>query len=210
MLNKKILIGILLVILSALLFNYQTEFIQFFQDIENRKNLNPLGIAIALITFQTLTAPLGLPGVPITILIGAIFGLFFGTIIALIGSLLGGCLAFLLSRYILQNYIQKKVLPRHPKIKRYEKKLAQQGFITVFALRVVPVFPFNSLNLLLGTTKISFNNFAMGTFLGIFPGTFLFVYFGESIRILNPINIILAITGLTILIYLSMFYVKNK
>jgi uncharacterized membrane protein YdjX (TVP38/TMEM64 family) len=210
MLNKKIFIVILILILSALLFNYQNEFIQFFQDIETRKNLNPLVIAIALITFQTLTAPLGLPGVPITILIGAIFGLFFGTIIALLGSLLGGCLAFLLSRYILQNYIQKKVLPRHPKIKRYEKKLAQRGFVTVFALRVVPVFPFNSLNLLLGTTKISFNNFAIGTFLGILPGTFLFVYFGESLRMLNPINIVLAIIGLAILTYLSMFYGKSR
>jgi uncharacterized membrane protein YdjX (TVP38/TMEM64 family) len=121
-----------------------------------------------------------------------------------------GCLAFLLSRYILQNYIQKKVLPRHPKIKRYEKKLTQRRFVTVFALRVVPVFPFNSLNLLLGTTKISFNNFAIGTFLGILPGTFLFVYFGESLRILNPINILLAIAGLFILTYLSMFYGKSR
>lgn len=208
--NKKIFIGILLLIFSALIFNYQNELIQFFKDIETSKNLNPLGIAVALITFQTLTAPLGLPGVPITILIGAIFGLFFGTIIALAGSLLGGCLAFLLSRYLLQKYVQKRILPRHPKINGYQKKLTQQGFITVFALRIVPVFPFNSLNLLLGTTKISFNNFLIGTFLGILPGTFLFVYFGESLRILNPVNILLAISGLFILTYLSMFYDKNK
>jgi uncharacterized membrane protein YdjX (TVP38/TMEM64 family) len=208
--NKKILIAILILISSVLLFNYQTEFIQFFQDIETRKNLNPLSIAVALIIFQTLTAPLGLPGVPITILVGAIFGLFFGTIIALLGSLLGGCLAFLLSRYILQNYIQKKVLPHHPKIKHYEKKLTQKGFVTVFALRIVPIFPFNSLNLLLGTTKISFNNFVIGTFLGILPGIFLFVYSGESLRMLNPVNIVLAITGIVILIYLSIFYSKNR
>lgn len=208
MLNKKIFIGILMLILSALLFAHQVEFIQFVQDIEMRKEISPISVAIILIIFQTFTAPLGFPGVPITILLGALFGFSFGTILALIGNLLGGCLAFLLSRYILQNYVQKKILSRHPKIKRYERKLTQQGFTTVFALRILPIFPFNTLNFLLGATNVSFKNFTLGSFVGMLPGTFLFVYFGNSLRMLNLANIILAIIGIALLTYLSVFYEK--
>ncbi len=209
MLNKKIFIGVLILILSTLLFVYQAEFIQFIQDIETKKDLNPIGIAVILIMFQTLTAPLGFPGVPITILIGALFGFFPGAVIALIGNTLGGCLAFLLSRYILRNYVQKKILSRYPKIKSYERKLTQQGFTTVLALRILPLFPFNSLNFLLGITNVSFKKFVLGSFVGMLPGTFLFVYFGNSLRILNIANIILAILGITILTYLSVRTVKR-
>lgn len=196
-------------ILSALLFAYQAEFIEFVKNIETSKDINPIGVAVILITFQTLTAPLGFPGVPITILIGTLFGFFFGTIIALIGSILGGSLAFLLSRYVLQNYIQKKILSRYPKIRRYERKLTQQGFATVFALRILPIFPFNTLNFLLGATNVSFKKYVLGTFAGILPGTFLFVYFGDSLRILSTANIILAMIGIAILTYLSVFYEKK-
>ena len=196
-------------ILSALLFANQAEFIQFVQSIETRTEMNPIIVALILITFQTLTAPLGFPGVPITILVGTLFGFFFGAIIALIGNTLGGCLAFLLSRYVLRNYVQKKMLSRYPKIRRYERKMTRRGFTTVVVLRIIPLFPFNTLNFLLGTTNISFKKYVLGSFVGMLPGTFLFVYFGNSLRMLSVANIILAIVGIAALIYLSMLYGKK-
>jgi len=174
-----------------------------------RKDANPIGAAATLVAFQTLTAPLGFPGTPITIYIGTLFGYLFGTIVALIGNTLGGCLAFLLSRYVLQNYVQKKVLPRHPKIKRYEKKLVQRGFLTVVALRFLPIFPFNTFNFLLGTTRISFKKFALGTIVGMLPGTFLFVYFGGSLRALSVTNIVLAAMGIAALVLFGVIYKKK-
>jgi uncharacterized membrane protein YdjX (TVP38/TMEM64 family) len=200
----------LILTLSTLLFVYQVELFQFVQDVEMKKDINPIGVAAILITFQILTAPLGFPGVPITITIGALFGFFFGAVVALIGNTLGGCLAFLLSRYVLQNYVQKKILPHHPKIRRYERKLTQRGFATVLVLRIIPLFPFNTLNFLLGTTNISFKKYVLGSFAGLLPGTFLFVYFGNSLRMLSVANIILAIVGIAALTYLGIFYEKKS
>lgn len=195
--------------MSAFVFVYQADLLRLVQGVEMRKDANPVGAAGLLITFQTLTAPLGFPGTPITIFIGTLFGYLFGTVVALIGNTLGGCLAFLLSRYVLQNYVQKKVLPHHPKIKHYEKKIAQRGFVTVVLLRFLPIFPFNTLNFLLGTTRISFKKFTLGTIVGMLPGTFLFVYFGGSLRALSVANIILAIIGIATLVYFGVLYKKK-
>jgi len=193
-----------------LIFTYQSEFLQFVQNIETKQALNPVGTATTLITIKTLTAPLGFPGTPLTIFEGALFGYFFGTIVALIGNTLGGCLAFLLSRYVLQNYVRKKILSRHPKIKDYEQKMMKQGVTTVASLRLIPLFPFNSLNFLLGTTNISFKKYVLGSFIGMAPGTFLFVYFGDSLRTLRMTNIILAIIGIITLTFLSILYKKSS
>jgi uncharacterized membrane protein YdjX (TVP38/TMEM64 family) len=196
-------------IFSALVFIYQAELLRFIQGVEMRKDTNPVSAAALLVTVQTLTAPLGFPGTPITILTGTLFGYLLGTIIALVGNTLGGCFAFLLSRYVLQNYVQKKILPHHPKIKRYEKKMAQRGFTTVVVLRFLPLFPFNTLNFLLGTSSISFKKFALGSFVGMIPGTILFVYLGDSLRMLSVTNIILAITGIATLTFLGVLYKKK-
>lgn len=207
---KKIFLAFLVLALSALLFANQAEFIRLVQSIGMRTDTNPVRVAAVLITFQTVTAPLGFPGVPLSILAGALFGFFFGTIIALVGGTLGGSLAFLLSRYVLRNYVQKKMLSRHPKIRRYERRLAQRGFMSVLALRLLPLFPFNTLNFLLGTTNISFKKFVLGSFAGMLPGTFLFVYFGNSLRILSVANIALAIVGIAVLTYLSIVNGKKS
>jgi uncharacterized membrane protein YdjX (TVP38/TMEM64 family) len=62
---------------------------------------------------------------------------------------------------------------------------------------------------LLGTTIISFKKFALGTFVGMIPGTFLFVYLGGSLRMLSVANIILSLIGIAALTYLGVFYKKK-
>jgi uncharacterized membrane protein YdjX (TVP38/TMEM64 family) len=192
-----------------LAFVYQEQLLLLIQEVETIKDANPLGVAAILVAFQTITAPLGFPGTPITILIGTLFGYLLGTAIALVANTLGGCFAFLLSRYVLKNYVQKKVLPHHPKIKRYEKMLTQRNFMTVALIRFLPLLPFNTFNFLFGITSISFKKFALGSFVGLIPGTFLLVYLGDSLRTLSVANIILAIIGIVILAYIGFKYKKR-
>lgn len=208
MLKKVTLLGIV-VIISVTVFFYREEFFALLQVFEKEKMEMPFFVASMIIFLKTLAAPLGFPGAPLTLLTGSLFGKLYGTVISIIGNTLGASLAFLLSRYVFYDYVQTKLLKKYPKIKKYEERLEKRGFSTVIALRLIPLFPFNALNFLFGVTNISFKTYFIGSFIGMIPGTFMYVYFGESLRMLNPISIIMALLGLGILIYLGRFYEKR-
>ncbi len=169
----------------------------------------PFLTALILIALKTVVAPLGFPGTPLTLLSGALLGNFFGTIAALIGNTLGATLAFLLSRYLLKEYFQKNLVSKYPKMRKYEERLEEKAFSTVVALRLIPLFPFNALNFLLGVSNIPVRTYALASFVGMIPGTALFVYFGESLRMLSVINIVFAVLGIATLTYLGKMYEKR-
>lgn len=169
----------------------------------------PLATALLLIGLKAVSAPLGFPGTPLTLLSGSLFGKFLGTIIALIGNTLGASLAFLLSRYVLRDFVRGKFESRYPRIKEYDQKIEQKALATVIATRLIPLFPFNALNFMLGLTGVPFRKYVIGSFIGMIPGTFAFVYFGESLRMLSPINIALAVIGIVSLTYLGRLYARK-
>jgi uncharacterized membrane protein YdjX (TVP38/TMEM64 family) len=179
------------------------------QNLEQESVTMPFVSALILIGLKAISAPLGFPGTPLTLLAGSLFGNLLGTIIALIGNTIGASLAFLLSRYVLRDYVQKKFESTNPRIKAYDQKIKEKAVTTVIALRLIPLFPFNALNFMLGITSIPFRKYFIGSFIGMIPGTFAFVYFGESLRMLSPLNIALAITGIVLLTYLGKIYEKR-
>jgi uncharacterized membrane protein YdjX (TVP38/TMEM64 family) len=161
---------------------------------------------IYLILSKILGAILLFPGAPLTLLSGSLLGNFWGSIVAIIGNTLGAGAAFLIARYLFKDYIQKKFLPKYPKISEYEKKFLENGLSTVIFLRLVPLFPFNILNYLLGITKVSFKDYILGTFVGIIPGTIAFVYLGESLKMFSWINVGLALLAIIGLSYIGKFW----
>jgi uncharacterized membrane protein YdjX (TVP38/TMEM64 family) len=163
-------------------------------------NQSPELAFLYLILAKIIGAIILFPGAPLTLLAGATLGIFWGTIISIIGNTLGAIAAFLVARYCLRNYVTKKIYNKYPKIEKYEGKFFKNGFMTVIFLRLIPLFPFNALNYILGVSRVSFKDYALGTFFGIIPGTLAFVYFGESLSMLSPFHIamsVLAIAGLT-------------
>ena len=164
---------------------------------------------LLLIGMKTLSAPLGLPGTPFTLLAGSLFGKGWGMVISLIGNVCGASLAFLLSRYVFRDYVIHHILTKYSMMKKYDTRLKEHAFATIITLRLIPLFPFNMLNFLLGVTSVSFKDYFLGTALGIIPGTFVFVYFGESLRMLHPLNIVLAILGIVLLIVGGHLYAKK-
>ena len=150
------------------------------------------------IGFYAVASVLFIPGSPITLAGGALFGPLYGTIYTIIGATVGATCAFLFSRQVGLTFFAHKTHAVSSQLHRYNEKIAQHGFITVLFLRFVPLFPFNGLNFGLGLTKVSFKDYFFGTFLGIIPGTFAYVYFGDSLASLDLFKIVSAIVLIVI------------
>ncbi len=165
--------------------------------------------ALVLIFAKIIGALVFFPGTPLTLLAGVTFGVFWGSIISLTGNIIGATLAFLVSRYFLQKYVKAEFLSKYPKISNYEKKFFSHGLRTVILLRLIPLFPFNVLNYLLGVTRVSNRDYILGTTIGIIPGTVAFVYFGKSLAMLSVLHVALSIVAIISLVYIGKFYEKK-
>jgi uncharacterized membrane protein YdjX (TVP38/TMEM64 family) len=165
--------------------------------------------ALILILLKTLSGIFFLPGAPLTILSGALLGKFWGTVVSLVGNILGATFGFLLSRYLLKDWVQRNLRAKYPTLDKYENALFKNGFWTVLFLRLVPLFPFNALNFLLAVTEVRFRDYFFGTLLGIIPGTFLFVYFGEAIKMKSYIGVLFAVLSLFALYFVGKNFKKS-
>lgn len=136
---------------------------------------------IFVAAFYIVACILFLPGSVLTLGAGFIFKLLVGTITVSIGSTLGACAAFLVGRTFGRNWVAKKVA-KNEKFTTIDNAVGQQGFKIVLLIRLSPVFPFNLLNYAFGLTKVSFAKYALGSWIGMLPGTIMYVYFGAGLR----------------------------
>jgi uncharacterized membrane protein YdjX (TVP38/TMEM64 family) len=141
---------------------------------------------VFVIAFYILACIFFLPGSILTLGAGFIFKLVLGAITVSIGSTLGACAAFLVGRTVARKWIAAKVA-KNKKFTAIDEAVAQQGFKIVLLTRLSPVFPFNFLNYAFGLTKISFWKYALGSWIGMLPGTIMYVYFGTGLRSLAAV-----------------------
>ncbi len=134
-----------------------------------------------------------LPGSPLSLLGGALFGPVYGTLYVVIGATIGAVVAFLFSRTAGTLVLRGGEGGIAEKLRGYDERIAKHGLATVLFLRLVPLFPFNGLNFALGLTRVRFRDYALGTFFGIIPGTFAYVYFGDSLASLSLVQILSAL-----------------
>lgn len=126
--------------------------------------------------FSTL---LFIPGTILTLIAGMVFGSIQGSLIVIIAATSGASFAFLISRYLLRDAIESK-LNHLDWFKKLSNLLIDNGLNFVIFVRLVPLFPFNGLNYACGLLPLSFRHFFVGSFLGMIPGTFAYVYLGET------------------------------
>jgi uncharacterized membrane protein YdjX (TVP38/TMEM64 family) len=127
-----------------------------------------------------------LPGSPLTLFGGFAFG---GTLAGLakvtaavsLGSTLGASLAFLTGRYLARPWIESKVA-ENPRFRAIDAAVGSQGWKIVLLARLSPIFPFNLLNYAFGVTKVSFRDYVLASWIGMFPGTVMYVYLGSTAR----------------------------
>jgi uncharacterized membrane protein YdjX (TVP38/TMEM64 family) len=122
---------------------------------------------------------LSLPGAAIMSLVaGALFGLLTGTIIVSFASSIGATLAFLSSRFLLRDWVASKFGERMQGI---DDGLARDGAFYLFTLRLIPLFPFFVVNLVMGLTRIKVPTFYWVSQIGMLPATIVFVNAGTQI-----------------------------
>lgn len=161
----------------------QHEFITFYQ--ENQL----LTIGIYFLVYVIVTA-VSLPGAAImTLAGGAVFGLTLGTVIVSFASTIGATLAFLVSRLLLKNFIQRKF---HDKLVSINDGIQKDGPFYLFTLRLIPAFPFFVINLVMGLTPIRTWQFFWVSQLGMLPGTIVYINAGSQIGAINSLSGILS------------------
>lgn len=119
-----------------------------------------------------------IPAAPFTIAAGLLFGPVPGTFIALAGATLGATGAFWLGR-LLGRDAARQLGGRQ--VARIDRFLGDRGFIAVLILRLVPLFPYNVINVSAGVTGVRTREYVLATFLGIIPGTVVYVALGGTI-----------------------------
>ena len=167
------------------------------------KNAQPaLYIAGFFVIYVVITG-LSIPGAAImTLIAGALFGLLLGTIIVSFASTLGATLAFLGSRYVLRDWVQSKFGAR---LKAIDDGLSKDGAFYLFTLRLIPVFPFFVINLLMGLTRIPTWTFFWVSQLGMLAGTIVFVNAGTQISKIESTAGLLSPTLIGSFVLLALF-----
>jgi uncharacterized membrane protein YdjX (TVP38/TMEM64 family) len=120
-----------------------------------------------------------LPGLILTIASGVIFGLPVGLALASVGSVLGATAAFFVGRTIAREWIGSKI-QGWPRFRALDQALEARGFWIVLLTRLSPLFPFNLLNYAYGITGVRPRDYVVASWIGMFPGTALYVYAGSA------------------------------
>ena len=171
-------------------------------------NENPFVYALLFfVVYVTITAA-SLPGAAIlTLLAGALFGLTVGTVVASFASAVGASLAFLISRFLLRDFFQKKFRHFFEKINSGVEK---EGKFYLFSLRLVPIFPFFIINVVMGLTKLDLKSFYWVSQLGMFLGTIIYVNAGSSLANINDLKDILSFNIIISFVLIGVFPILAK
>ena len=144
--------------------------------------LGPWGIGLFTVVYA-LAAIFFVPGSVLTIGAGAIYGLGWGFVAVSAGSTLGAAGAFLIARYLARDRVERRAA-RDPRFAAIDQAVGREGWKIVLLTRLSPVFPFTLLNYLFGLTRVSFGAYILASWIGMMPGTLLYVYLGFAGRAL--------------------------
>ena len=161
-----------------------------------------LSVSIYFVIY-VLMAALSLPGAALlTLAGGAVFGLLLGTVIVSFASTIGATLAFLMSRFLLRNWVEQRFGQR---LQAIDAGVRREGAFYLFTLRLVPAFPFFLVNLLLGLTAMKTRTYYWVSQLGMFAGTIVYVNAGTQLGKLESLSGILSPGLLSSFVLLGIF-----
>ncbi len=179
-------------------------------------DLGPWGL-VFFIVFYILATVLFLPGLIPTMAAGLLFGVFKGTLLVSISSISGATIAFLIGRYLAREWVAGKI-QGNQKFEAIDMAVAEEGWKIVGLTRLSPLFPFNLLNYAFGLTQVSLKDYFLASWIGMFPGTVMYVYIGSLAgdlatlgsgeRSRTPAEWILYLVGLTATVVLT-FYITR-
>lgn len=151
------------------------------------------------------------PTSPLSLLAGFLFGPWVGTGLALLGSLCGATVTFFMARILGKTYVDDLLEHKFLKVEAIDEKIEANGFFTVVLCRLIPLLPFNGLNIAFGLSKVHYRDYFLGTPLGMIPGTGILVYVGSGGDVSNPLFLVLVAIFLTSLFsYLAYLWLSKR
>ena len=170
------LIAIVIALFLAMKFLPVQQWLRSFNDWVGQMGV--AGIFIFIIVYAVATVLLA-PGAILTIGAGFAFGLWKGFLAVSGGATLGASLAFLVARFIARDKIEA-IAKGNEKFRNIDSAIGKQGAKLIFLLRLSPVIPFNLSNYFYGLTGVKFWPYVLASWIGMMPGTFLYVYIGTA------------------------------
>ena len=168
----------LLAVAFLLVFLYFLDVQELFQvALAWISDLGPWG-PVFFIVFYILSTVLFLPGLIPTMAAGVLFGVIRGTLLVSISSISGATLAFLIGRYLAREWVAA-MIRGNQKFEAIDAAVAEEGWKIVGLTRLSPVFPFNLLNYAFGLTQVSLKDYFLASWIGMLPGTVMYVYIGS-------------------------------
>ena len=195
--GKKIGIVVLLIVLIALFFvldlgrfltlDYLKSSQARFASLYAGNRMLVLGIYFGV---YVLVAALSLPGAAVmTLAGGALFGFWTGLVVVSFASTIGATLACLVSRFLLRDWVQGRFGDRLGTVNR---GIEREGSFYLFTLRLIPIFPFFVINLVMGLTRMPAATFYWVSQVGMLPGTAVYVNAGKELARLDTLSGILS------------------
>ncbi|MEF1248046.1 TVP38/TMEM64 family protein [Vibrio owensii] len=212
--NKKLILG--LILLATIIF-LGVNFGQYL-TLENAKAqqqaLNSFidqnfvfAAATYFFAYIAITA-FSIPGAAVVTLLGAaLFGFWTSLLLVSFASTIGATIAFLSSRYLLREWVQSKF---GNKLNAINQGVEKDGAFYLFSLRLIPVFPFFLINLLMGLTPMSVARFYLTSQIGMLPGTAVYLNAGTQLATIDSLSGIVSPTVLTSFALLGLFPIIAK
>lgn len=212
---KKILILAVIVALLVVYFVFDLGRyldVNLFLDNRDRifefRDASPLKSALIYFAVYILITGLSVPGAAIATLVGgAIFGLLWGTVLVSFASVIGASCAFLVSRHILRDAIQSRYGDR---LRTINEGIRKDGAVYLFTLRMVPIFPFFIINLVMGLTPMRIRTYFIVSQIGMLPATIVYVNAGTQLVKIDSVGAILSPGLLASFVLLGIFPLISK
>jgi len=147
------------------------------------QHIGPWGTALFGAAYVP-AALLFVPGSVLTLAAGFLFGLVKGTVIVSLGSTAGAAAAFLVARKVAHHWVVRHLAER-PRLAAVGRAVETEGFKVVLLTRLSPVFPYNVLNYAFGLTSVPVGKYVLASWIGMLPGTIMYVYLGTATRSLQ-------------------------
>ena len=144
------------------------------------QGIGPWG-AVVFAAAYVPAAVLFVPGSLLTLGAGFVFGLGKGTVIVSIGSTAGAAAAFVVARSLARDWVGRRIAGR-PNLAAIGRAVETEGFKIVLLARLSPALPFNLLNYAFGLTAVSFRTYILASWIGMLPGTIIYVYLGSAAK----------------------------
>lgn len=205
----------ILVALGVFLFvryDVQTELVRILTWIDDQ---GIVGVIVYIAVYITATV-LFIPGSVITLGAGFIYGVGYGSIYVSIGSTIGAFFAFLVGRYLARGWIERRVAG-NKQFAAIDTAVGKEGWKIVLLTRLSPVMPFNLLNYSYGLTGIRAGHYFLASWIGMMPGTVMWVYIGTLFGSLATIgtdagaatndtfNLIILIVGFALVVAVAVY-----